>query len=279
MQNAIAASLSSQAAASRKFEPRSWLNDIVVDYGPTDVMGRLFLKADTELRAKGVNFAFAPLEELIAVNRRHSDSWRPILPIFDPACGGATPENSFALLGYDNDGACVTAQAARIYTLTKNNLKEEIESLRIFYADPARSRAEGERMEVSAPIAERIDGRVAFVGAVWYRPDFRGRGLVNVMSRAVRAYAYTRWLCDFTFTFMAEEVYSQGVAQRAGYANTDWAVMMHNTPVLRGNTIRAALVWTNAENELEFFRKFLAESDTKIDTVVDDRTANQLRIR
>ncbi|MEZ5852161.1 MAG: hypothetical protein R3D68_16115 [Hyphomicrobiaceae bacterium] len=273
------ASLHSAPARKPTFERRSWLNDIVVDYGPEDVMGRLFLKADTELRAKGVNFAFAPLEELIAVNKQHSDSWRPILPIFDPDCGGATPENSFALLGYNNDGECVTAQAARIYTLTKNSLKEEIESLRIFYADPERSRLPGERMEVTAPIADQIDGRVAFVGAVWYRPDFRGRGLVNVMSRAVRAYAYTRWLCDFTFTFMADSVYSQGVAQRAGYANTDWAIMMHNTPVLRGDVIRAALVWTTADDEIAFFRKFLAETDTKVDAVVDNRTADQARVR
>lgn len=268
-------SVQSQASAPR----RSWLNDIVVDYGPEDVMGRLFLKADTELRAKGVNFSFAPLEELVAVNRQHADSWRPILPIFDPRCGGVTPQNSFALLGYNANGECVTAQAARLYTLTQNNLKDEIESLRIFYADPERSRADGERMDVTAPVAERIDGRVAFVGAVWYRPDFRGRGLVNVMARAVRAYAYTRWLCDFTLTFMAESVYNQGVAQRAGYANTDWSVMMHNTPVLRGGTIRAALVWTTADEEIAFFRKFLAESDTQIDAVIDDRTANQLRIR
>ena len=43
---------------------RKFLSDIVIDYGPVDVLGRLFLKCDTELVEKGVELSFATLEEI-----------------------------------------------------------------------------------------------------------------------------------------------------------------------------------------------------------------------
>ena len=114
---------------------------------------------------------------------------------------------------------------------------------------------------------------------VWpgnYRPDYRRLGLVNILARAVRACAFTRWYSDFTFSIMAEEVVKSGTAARAGYPHVEWGVEMVNTPVLRNGVINAALIWTNAEEQLDFFSTYLT-ADTKIDPVVDDRPAYQKR--
>ena len=175
------------SGASALERRRNFLSEVVIDYGPRDVLSRLFLKADTELRQVGIELSFASLEELVAVNRLNSDSWRPLLPIFDPKIGGVTPSTGFAMLGRNTRGDVVTAQAARLYTLTAANLKEEMESLRLFYKDPGKEALAGEALCVSAPSAASIAGRAAFVGAVWYRPDYRGLELVNRLARAVRA--------------------------------------------------------------------------------------------
>ncbi len=269
---AIAANSSASALQRR----RNFLSDVVIDFGPRDVLGRLFLKADTELRQRGINLSFASLDELIAVNRQHPESWRPLLPIFDTEIGGITEATGFAMLGRYENGDVVTAQAARLYTLTNASLKEEMESLRLFYADPTKSRQCGEMLKVTAPTAERIFGRAAFVGAVWYRPDYRRQGLVNILARAVRACAFTRWYTDTTFSLMADDLVRSGTAARAGYPHVEWGVEMINTPVLRNSTINAALIWTTVDEQLEFFSDYLA-ADPQIDTVVDDRPADQQR--
>ena len=64
---------------------RSFLGDVVIDKGPRDLLGRLMLKVDTDLREKGVVVSFATFEELVAVNKANAASWSPLLPLFDPA--------------------------------------------------------------------------------------------------------------------------------------------------------------------------------------------------
>ena len=56
---------------------KSLLSDVVIDYGPAEILGRLFLKCDTQLRACGVNVSLASFDELAAVNRVNRDSWLP----------------------------------------------------------------------------------------------------------------------------------------------------------------------------------------------------------
>ena len=50
------------AAVSALERRRNFLSEVVIDYGPRDVLGRLFLKADTELRELGIELSFAPVE-------------------------------------------------------------------------------------------------------------------------------------------------------------------------------------------------------------------------
>lgn len=239
---------------------RSFLADIVIDYGPEDVLARLFLKADTELREKGVRLSFASLEELVAVNQANSASWRPILPIFDPAVSDIEDSDAYALLGRNASGEVVTAQANRYYRLGGGRtLKDEIESLRLFYRDPEASKAPGEALRASAPIAANMSGPVLFTGAAWYRRDYRKLDLMNATSPITRGIGYTRWSPDFCFSFMAPDLVRAGVARNARMPHVEWEVTMVNTPVLRPGTINAALIWTNGAEHLEFFDDYLAQ--------------------
>ena len=59
-----------------------------VKYGPVGLLGRFFLWADAAARDRGVTLSFGSLQDLIEANRGNSDSWRPLVPVFDAALGG-----------------------------------------------------------------------------------------------------------------------------------------------------------------------------------------------
>jgi hypothetical protein len=212
-----------------------------IKYGPVGLLGRFFLWADTAARDQGVTLSFASLQDLIKANKANSDSWRPLVPIFDEALGGITPETAFVLIGRDKRGEVVATQAARIYDWPETSLKDEATSLRMFYADPDAAFARGDRCEITTPVAETITGRVVFSGAVWYRRDFRGKDLATILPRISRAYAFTRWNSDFTIGMMADAVIAGGLAERVGYTKLEHSsIELVASPL---GAMRCALGW------------------------------------
>lgn len=191
---------------------RRFLNDIEVKYGPSQIIGRVFLAADADARERGVILSFAPMHELVALNRANRDTWRPLLPIFDPECGHFDASSAFCVLGRNARGEVLLTQAARFFDWHDTCFNEEATSLRLFYHDPACRRRDGEAAEVTAPSARLISGKPA------------------ITPRIARALALTRWDVAYTCTIMAQDVYSRGVARRAGYPNVEWAVHLKNNP-------------------------------------------------
>ena len=254
---------------------RPLLSDIMVEHGPVDLLGRLFLKADTSARKRGITLSFAPMQDLIDINRANPETWRPILPLFDPACGGITDDNSFCILGHNLEGEIVATQAARLYDWADTSFHEEASSLRLFYAEPDRLKGEREEVEVTAPAARKLTGAVIFAGGIWYRPDYRGIGLPYILPWLSRTYAYTRWKHDFSLSIMAEEIYKRGMAQRSGYSKADWEVWLRRTPVDPGGEIRCALVYMDSGELLDGAANFLARFDAEIDGRVDQRRRHQ----
>src|SRR5262245_65704050 len=99
----------------------------------------------------------------------------------------------------------------------------------MFYDAPDKSKNTHERCIVTALAAKGVTGRVVFSGAAWYRRDYRGKQLVEILPRLSRAYAYTRWRSDCTITMMTEAVVKGGVFPNNGYRNIEWDVRMQNT--------------------------------------------------
>jgi hypothetical protein len=261
-------------AAPRK-ALRPLLSDITVEHGPVDLIGRLFLKADTAARRRGVTLSFAPMQDLMRVNRANPETWRPLLPLFDPACGGITDDNAFCILGHNAKGEVVATQAARLYDWQNTSFHEEASSLRLFYAEPERLKGKDEQVEVTAPVARQLSGAVIFAGGIWYRPDYRNIGLPYILPWLSRTYAYTRWQHDFSLSIMAEEVYKRGMARRSGYSKVDWEVWLRRTPVDPDGEIRCALVYMDSNELLDGAAEFLAGFDAQIDGLVDQRRSHQ----
>jgi hypothetical protein len=235
----------------------SFITGVVIDHGPAELLGKLMLAADTAARARGVFLSFAGLDELVAINRSNRESWLPLLPIFDPSCGRFDPASAICLLGRNEAGEVVVTQAARFFDWRGTTFHDEATSLRLFYHDPALFRREGEAVEVTAPAARAITGRVAFTGAHWCRPDFRRRGLPAITPRIARALAIALWDVELTCTIMAEDIFARGVAQRAGYPHAEWSVKLINTPV---GTLTAALLWSERTAVIADLEDFLAQS-------------------
>jgi hypothetical protein len=256
--------------------PRPLLSDITVEHGPVDLLGRFFLKADTAARERGVFLSFAPLEELVEVNRQNRDTWRPLLPLFDPAVGGATPEESFCIVGRNSRGDIVATQAARLYRWHNTTFHEEAESLRLLYADPERSKQPDETIEVTARDAKKVAGLVIFGGGAWYRPDYRGRQLAQILTRVSRACAYTRWKHDYTMSVMVESMQAKtGMAAKSGYSKMDWAVTFKGSICGPNEAIRCALVWMDTDEMLSGIDEFLTGFDAQVDAGVGERRTKQ----
>jgi hypothetical protein len=244
---------------------RSFITRLVINHGPTEFLGRLILAADTAARARGVFLSFAGLDELVSINRANSQSWRPLLPVFDPNCGLFAPTSAFCLLGHNDAGEVVVTQAARFFDWQGTTLHEEATSLRLLYREPELWRREGEAVEVTAPSARTITGKVAYTGAHWCRPDFRGKGLPAITPRIARALAIALWDVEVTCTLMVEDVFARGVARRAGYFNTEWSVELKNTPL---GTLTTALLWSRRNEIVADLEDFLANfADTNASVV------------
>ena len=247
---------------------RSLLDGITLEYGPTELLGRFFLKADAALRARGISLSFATLDELVAVNKRNADTWRPLISIFDPAFGGIKLENSFVLLGRDRGGDVVATQAARLFSWTDTNFATEAQSLRLFYSAPDRQSLPNEQVVVTAATAHNVQGRVVFSGGVWFDPRYRARFLTGILPRISRACAFARWYTDMTTTMMAEALIHKGVAARVGYSEIDWDVTLLNT---RFGNQRFGLLTMQTAEMLDDLGRFIEEIDAQVDRRIENR--------
>ena len=263
--------VASRIRETSSFPPgKPFLSQVTIDYGPADLLGRLFLRWDTDLRKRGITVTFEPVERLLEVNRQNRDSWRPLFPVFDTDAGGFSEDNGFCLLGRNAEGRIIAAQAARLYKLTKGTFKDETESLRLFYTDPEKLKQPGETCVVSAKSADRFDGRIVFSGAVWYHPEYRRQGLTSILPRLTKAYALTKWYTDVIVSFMAEDVVKGGTAERAGYAHVEWDVIMKNSML---GDLRLAFIWSNAAELIDYFASYLGETNSEVDPIIYDRAA------
>jgi len=250
---------------------RNFLADVRIDHGPRQLLSRLFLRGDTLLRERGINLQFAPIEVLTDANQQNLDSWPPLFAVFSPELGSINNTNSFALIGRNASGKIIAAQAARFYDIGERSFREETESLSLYYSDPERQQLPGESCTITAPSAETITGQFIYSGAVWYHPEYRKQGLTSILPRITKALSLTRWGSDVTLSFMVDKVVAGGTAQRAGYRHVEWEIQLRKS--LFGDA-RLALIWSNANELIDYFSGLLTPPEAKVDAVVDQRSTH-----
>lgn len=119
-------------------------------------------------------------------------------PIFRPDRSPIRTGDGYWVVGVDSNNEVALVEAVRLYDLSHSNLAEHLQSLRFFYADPAKHAHPQDRCICNAPTARKITGKVVYHGDIWVRTDFRGRGLTKIITGVIRGVDLAMWAPDFT---------------------------------------------------------------------------------
>ena len=161
---------------------------------------------------------------------RNPETWRPLLPLFDPA----------VQRHHRRQHASASSAATRSATSSRRRPRGSIDwaarpsttrpsSLRLFYADPAALKRRSEAVEVTAPAARKIRAASCSPAASGIGPTSAVASSPRSSPRS-RAPTPTRAGSTTTHTsIMAEEVYRGGMPERSGYTKVDWEVMADGT--------------------------------------------------
>lgn len=250
----------------------AFIEDVLVEHGPVEMVGRLLLRADSELRAKDVTLRFATFEELFEVNAANMATWHPLFSGFDPSKCNITDENGFCILGYNSQGEVVTSQAGRFFDWTDTTMYDELVSLRAAYDNPERDAQPNERIAVTAEKTKEITGRCALLGCIWVHPDYRRQSLPALMGRVSRAYSLTHWNVAYTTGLVAQKVEQGLMVKRLGTENIDWSIDLINTAP---GDVHCSIIWASAEEIGTMCGDFVARYDELMDHRLHYRRANE----
>jgi hypothetical protein len=243
--------MTAQSLKTRLQQPRQprLPDQLVLNHGPREQLGRFFLEADKAARDRGVFLSLSTDFELLReVNAHNQGSWHGLAPSFDCAYGGIDRTCGFWLIGRDESGAIVTTQAARFFDMGSDSLADYLTSLRLFYPRPAEQKLAEESCIVASEAAAQIGGRVVYSGGTWIHPEYRKRQMPMILPRISRALALTLWDTDYTFSMVSHALVSKGVAAAYGYRNVEPGIRwMNSATEIR---LEGTLVWMGREELL-----------------------------
>lgn len=258
------------------------IDEFIIDHGPRALLGEFVLRAYAECQRRGVWLSFAPIECLVDINRQNQASWSPLLSVFDHRFGQLNNDNSFCIVGRNEDNEIIYTRAARLYDIgpggTASNFAQLTEQMLHLYGQPCDAPNNNESWTVSGHAADEmknITGRVAFSGAVWCHPTFRKRGFTSIASSIGRACSHAAWDNDYTVTFMAKSVVDGGHASKTGYANVSWTIHARNASI---GDLDIAFMWVDRDETMRQISEKLDALSTQVDRTVIDRQRKQQSI-
>jgi hypothetical protein len=248
----------------------AFLERLRIDQEPVGLLGRYFAQIAEVATSKGVGLSVESINALHDLNRQNRDSWRPLVPALDPDYNRLDDTNAFCLIAYDETGEPVASGGCRLYNWTTTNYLNELESLRMFYSEPARSAELCETCVVSAAGARNVTGVVVYAGAAWCHPKVRGMALSSIIPRTSKALALAKWNFDYMVGLMLEESMRRGLGQRFGYATPELAAQI----VDRSGTARSfAVLSMPREDVVTHVRQFSAGQGAQVDALINRRLA------
>jgi hypothetical protein len=211
------------------------LDQVRFGHGPRELLGHYVACANDMAADLGITLRLnTDFTRLVALNARNRDSWPALSPIFNPANADLGCANAFFIEGIDELGETVMTNAGRLYDHGDRSIAQDLRALRVFYDDPAPHAAAGARIDVTAPSAEYICGRVTFAGAMWVRPDFRRLGLTKIVPRLTRAVALAQWNTPIFWATIEHKLEKMGVARAYGSWHIEDGIVEH-IPSWRGS--------------------------------------------
>jgi hypothetical protein len=75
-----AARNSKPKSRAHRVDQKSFVEQIRVDHGPHEILGRFFLNVDTLLRSRGLLASFAPARQFVETNEANFATWGRLIP-------------------------------------------------------------------------------------------------------------------------------------------------------------------------------------------------------
>lgn len=117
------------------------LDKLAIDYGPRELLARLFITAAEDALSVGVALEFGKPQDLVDVNKANRASWLPLTTSFHPDYCEINEQNAVVFLGRNRSDEIVMTYAIKLLEWSETTFKREAESLRFFYANPERDKA------------------------------------------------------------------------------------------------------------------------------------------
>ncbi|MFY0611100.1 MAG: hypothetical protein JXQ99_06220 [Hyphomicrobiaceae bacterium] len=209
----------------------------------------------------------------MAVNEANSDTWKPITTSFHPHLSGVDETNGVVVFGRNSEGEVVATQATRYFDWRTTTLKQEAESMRLFYANPERDMRDNEACLVNSPDAGAISGNIVLSGAIWYRPDYRGIGLANIIPRFIRAVSFVRWDIDEFIGLITAENTAKAFSQRTGLGGTSGSIIFRNHEILPGKDFETRLARIAPMQMIDDLFGFMLDFNAQVDPGINMRRA------
>lgn len=173
--------------------PGSFADHIDYNHGPRGALGRYMLAAEHRLDAIGVTLKRVEPMEMVKLNRSAQSSWWRQVPVLDAEDFPPEGDELVCWIGYDRAGNPVTANSMRLFDLQGASLKEEMESLRLFFGPRAAEKRSSITFEITAPYARLPQHRIVYTGGFWVDPSMRGSGLSGVVPKISYFAAVATW--------------------------------------------------------------------------------------
>jgi hypothetical protein len=173
--------------------PGSFADHIDYNYGPRGTLGRYMLAAESRLEKIGVTLKRVDPMEMVRLNRGSQASWWRQVPVLDAEDFPPSGDELVCWIGYDQSGMAVTANSMRRLDLRGATLKDEMESLRLFYGSSANTMRPSIEFEITAPYASEPQQQIVYTGGFWVHPSMRNAGLSAVVPKISYHAAIASW--------------------------------------------------------------------------------------
>ncbi|MDF0498423.1 hypothetical protein [Bradyrhizobium yuanmingense] len=180
---------------------------------------RFIRNYDAAAAAKGIKISLGTdFHEYISITRS-TPTKGPTYPNFCPDRSRIESGDGFWMVGVDRANEVAALQAMRLYDLPNSNFAEHLETLKAFYASPAKHARPEDACVSIAESAKKMSGKVAYHGDVWVRKDYRGGEMTSIMAGIVFGVSFAMWAPDFVCALVARWLMDKGVVSRYGYAH------------------------------------------------------------
>jgi hypothetical protein len=196
---------------------KSIIDDYKIRHEPRGTLGRFFLRADQLFLNAGIRLRSIDPAELVRINEINREHWLPLISTMDHRQFPIVGDEFLAIAGYDQNGDAVATIGSRQFEMRGTTLREEAESLRLYYGSQAPEMRATIKLTMTAPICDRMTGDVSYMGALWVHPKARKLGITRLLHKSMRYFTYSQKSFDFDVAFSMNDISSPHV--NVGYAS------------------------------------------------------------